>query len=344
MEAASPRNLRILIVDDQPEIHEDFDEMLAPNLLDPAVNAFGGESDDTHLPGFELSHAKNGEQALEMVRTAMDGDRPFALAFIDIRMPPGMDGIETIRRIREFERALEIVIMTAYTDRPLSEIVDAMVLPHKLLYIRKPFAREEIQQTALALVEKWNIARELANKRRQLEVSLQRLETVLDGTGDAIGLIDGSGRLIVANRWYEQLYGATESQLKDMPPEELKARTEARFRAPELSGLSHRMHDAWVGAAASFVEAVAEPDDTTARLFCRLTMPVPDPGQALPGQVVIYRDMSREAEVERLKTEVLRLRNELETTYAFEGMVGTSRAMQEVYVLMQHALGATSRF
>ena len=338
METASPRNLRILIVDDQPEIHDDFDEMLTPNLLDPAVDAFGGDGDATHLPAFELSHATSGEQACDMVRAATDADRPFALAFMDIRMPPGMDGIETIRRIREFEQALEIVIMTAYTDKPLSEIVDAMVLPHKLLYIRKPFAREEIQQTALALVEKWNIERELASKRRQLEVSHQRLEAVLDGTGDGIGLIDGSGRLMVANRWYEQLFGATESQLRDMSPEELKARTEARFRTPALPVRSYRMHSVWAGAVASVVETVAGPDDQSPRLFCRLTMPVPDPGQALPGHLVICRDMSREAEIQQLKAEVLRLRNELETTYAFEGMVGTSRAMQEVYALMQHAL------
>ena len=338
MNRVDPPNLRVLVVDDQAEIHDDFDEMLAPNLLDPAINGFGGENDDTFLPAFELSHAMSGEQAYDMVKAAADADRPFALAYIDIRMPPGIDGIETIRLIREFERSLEIVIMTAYTDKPLSEIVDAMVLPHKLLYIRKPFAREEIQQTALALVEKWNIERELASKRRQLEVSHQRLEAVLDGTGDAIGMFDGSGCLVVANRWYEQLFDATESQLKDMSPQELKARTEARLRTPALPEWSRRAPDAAAGNVVSVVEAVAGPGETAPRLFCRSTAPVPDLGQTLAGRLVIYRDMSREAEVEQLKAEVLRLRSELETTYAFEGMVGTSRAMQEVYVLMQHAL------
>lgn len=338
MDTVSPPNLRILIVDDQAEIHDDFDEMLAPNLLDPAINAFGGENDDTFLPAFELSHAMSGEQAYDMVKAAADADRPFALAYIDIRMPPGIDGIETIRLIREFERSLEIVIMTAYTDKPLSEIVDAMVLPHKLLYIRKPFAREEIQQTALALVEKWNIERELASKRRQIEVSHQRLEAVLDGTGNAIGMFDGSGCLVVANRWYEQLFDATESQLKDMSPQELKARTEARLRTPALPEWSSRAPDAAADSVVSVVEAVAGPGETAPRLFCRSTTPVPDLGQALAGRLVIYRDMSREAEVEQLKAEVLRLRSELQTTDAFEGMVGTSRAMQEVYALMQQAL------
>ena len=69
-------------------------------------------------------------------------------------MPPGIDGIETIRQIRAFEKNLEIVIMTAYTDKPLHEIVTNMELLHKLLYIRKPVAREEIQQITLSFGRK----------------------------------------------------------------------------------------------------------------------------------------------------------------------------------------------
>ena len=287
METVSSRNLRILVVDDQPEIHDDFDDMLTPGSLPPAVSAFGGEGDDTHLPAFQLSHAFNGEQACEMARSAADAGRPFALAFVDIRMPPGMDGIETIRRIREFERALEIVIMTAYTDKPLSEIVDAMVLPHKLLYIRKPFAREEIQQSALALVEKWNIERELARKRRQLEVSHQRLEAVLDATGDAMGLFDAGGHLLLANRWYEELFDATQGRLKEMSPQQLRARTEARFRKPSLTGRSLPTPDAAAGSAARLMEAVAGAGEPGPGLFCRLTSPVPEPGQAPAGHLVI---------------------------------------------------------
>ena len=120
--------------------------------------------------------------------------RPIAVAHIDVRMPPGIDGIETTRKIRQIEKDIEIVIMTAYTDKSLSEIVRDMELLHKLLYIRKPFAREEIQQITLSLVQKWNVEQELAEKRRQLTDSNQRLEAVLDSTGDAIGMFDVNGQ------------------------------------------------------------------------------------------------------------------------------------------------------
>ena len=162
-------NRRILIVDDQVQIHDDFDEILAPEPITTAGGVFAPQSDGAVVPAFELSHAMSGTDACNMVKAARDADRPFALAYIDIRMPPGIDGIETIRRIGEFEQALEIVIMTAYTDKPLSEIIHDMPLAHKLLYIRKPFASEEVQQITHSLVGKWNIEQELAENRRHLE-------------------------------------------------------------------------------------------------------------------------------------------------------------------------------
>ena len=88
-------------------------------------------------------------------------------------MPPGIDGIETIRRIRKIDRDVEIVIMTAYTDKALPEIVHDMELLHKLLYIRKPFAHEEIQQITLSLVGKWNVERELAEKQRSSPIAIE---------------------------------------------------------------------------------------------------------------------------------------------------------------------------
>ena len=112
---------------------------------DPAAAFLGHEEPDHHLPALELLHAMGGEEACALLEREAHLTRPIAVAYVDIRMPPGIDGVATVRNIRRFDRAIEIVLMTAYTDTPLADIVQDMELLHKLLYIRKPFAREEIQ-------------------------------------------------------------------------------------------------------------------------------------------------------------------------------------------------------
>ena len=331
-----PWNYRVLIVDDQEEIHNDFEEMLAPNAAkratDDLARAFVSETDTAFLPKFQLFHATSGEEACEMVRGGKGAGSPFAMAYIDVRMPPGTDGIETVRRIRKFEHDIEIVIMTAYSDKTLPEIVNDMELLHKLLYIRKPFSREEIQQITLSLVGKWNIEQELAKNRQQLEVSYQRLEAVLDATGDAIGMFDAGGRLQVANRGYEKLIGAPETELKQMPPGDLMARIKTRLRPPVLPELGRQLFFDSVGELEEEITDAPNP-----RLFYRSRAPVRDSQQNLMGHITVYRDVSKEVESEQMKAEVLRLRTELETTYCFGGIVGKSKNMQDVYGLMERA-------
>ncbi len=338
-------NGRVLIVDDQEAIHKDFEEMLAPGrparATDALAGAFVPEADRAFLPRIELSHATSGEQACGLIEEARESGRPFALAYIDVRMPPGTDGIETVRRIREFERQIEVVIMTAYSDKTLPDIVEDMEAVHKLLYIRKPFSREEIQQLTLSLVGKWNVEQELVRHQRDLETSNRRLEAgnerlraVLDATGDAIGMFDAEGRLRLANQGYEELLDATEDELRQMSPEDLAARIEARLRPPLLPepGRSLFLED-----AANLAEEVIDAGDDNPRLFHRSTAPVRDHHQDLMGHITVYRDVSKEVESEQMKAEVLRLRSELRTTCGFDGIVGRSKSMQEVYALMERA-------
>ena len=338
-------NYRVLIVDDQEEIHNDFEEMLASGLTKRATDelaaAFVTQSDKSVLPQFELSHATSGEEACAMVKAAQESNRPFALAYIDVRMPPGTDGVETVRQIRQFERDLEIVIMTAYSDKTLTDIVNDMELLHKLLYIRKPFSREEIQQITLSLTGKWNIEQELAKHQRELEdsnrqfdASNQKLQAVLDATGDAIGMFDADGRLQVANQGYEKLLDAAESELQQMSPSNLTARIKARLRPPVGPELGRGL---LLDRAGDLEEEIAAAGDAKPRLFYRSTAPVYDSQQNLMGRIVMYRDVSREVESEQMKAEVSRLRAELGTTYAFDGMVGKSKNMQDLYALMQRA-------
>ena len=337
MESENYGNNRVLIVDDQKEIHDDFVEMLTPGLVgaatDELASAFLVEEAQTFLPEFEILHAMSGEEACEIAKAGKESNRPVALAFIDIRMPPGIDGIETTRRMREIDRDVEIVIMTAYTDKSLPEIIHEMELLHKLLYIRKPFTTEEIIQITLSLVGKWNVEQELAEKQRQLTLGHQRLKAVLDATGDAMAMYDVRGRLLFANRGYEKLFDLAESEIQKIPPRDLMARFKERFQEPSPSDLGGRFLLEDIDAAA------AAPADQLPkqRLFYQSTTPVRDGREDVIGNLYVYRDVSKEVEVERMKAEVLRLRTELETTYSFAGMVGASPQMQRVYALIKQA-------
>ena len=338
MELTDRDSRRVLIVDDQDEIHEDFEEMLGQGgpkaSTDELAAAFVTEEDRSFLPDFELLHASGGEEAFQIVETARESDRPIAAAFVDIRMPPGIDGIETIRRIRKIDRDIEIVIMTAYTDKSLPEIIHDMELLHKVLYIRKPFAREEIQQIALSLVGKWNVERALVEKQVKLDSSNQRLEAVLNATGDAMAMYDDGGRLVFANEGYEKLLDMSQGELKEISPEELAERFEERFQAPGAPDLEGQF---LIGESDEMVADTETGQLPRQRLFYRSTAPVRGGGEEVMGRLIVYRDVSREIEVERMKAEVLRLRGELEKTYSFAGIVGNSASMQQVYAMMKQA-------
>ena len=331
-------NNRVLIVDDQDNIHDDFDDMLTSgssgSATDDLAEAFLEETDDSFLPNLELFHASSGERAYELVKSAKDAGAPIAVAYVDIRMPPGIDGIETIRRIRKIEKDIEIVIMTAYTDKPLPEIVRDMELLHKLLYIRKPFAREEVQQITMSLVQKWNVEQELVENRRQLTTSHRRLETVIDATGDAIGMFDDNGRMLFANHEYRQLFNLPEDRLHEMSPADLEARVKERLQAMAASDEDPA---AQLENAGSIVEEVGGGDESPQRLYYRMAIPIESNNGDGGGSVVSYRDMSKEAEIQRMKAEVVRLRAELETANSFDEIVGKSKEMQQLYALIQRA-------
>ena len=339
MEFKKDWNYRVLVVDDQGEIHQDFEEMLTPGftaaLTDDLADAFASEVDESFLPKFKLLHTRSGSEAYDIVKTTIETGDPIAVAYVDIRMPPGMDGIETTQRIRAIDENIEIVLMSAYTDKSIGEIVHEMDLLHKLLYIRKPFAREEIQQITLALAEKWNVESELGDKRRQLEISNQRLKSVLDSTGDAIAMFDVTGHLQFANRGYEEMFELTTDVLKQMSPEELGEHVKGYFQEP---GRFEETETQLLARPEKVFEEVAEVRRPERKMLYRFTAPVYDIEQKVIGRIIVFRDISKEIEISQMKVEVSRLRTELEMKYAFDKIIGKSEAMKSVYVLMQQAI------
>ena len=325
------RDSRVLIVDDQPEIHEDFREMLAvsgpPTIVDELAEAFVSEDQSAVLPTFELLHAHSGAEAIALVEGALNAGAPIAMAFVDVRMPPGMNGVTTVQRIREADPDIEFVIMTAYTDLSLIDLIENIEPLHKLLYVRKPFMREEIQQITIALVEKYNVARRLKARERELRASHRRLEAILGSTGEAIAMFGLDGRLAFANRPYEDMCDAAEGALVGRlagdcePPLRPLAASDGEY--PASFGGDGEVC-VWLGAGRRGP-------------FHRAEMPVTDDeGQAL-GLVHIYRDLSAQVDNLRMEVEIRKLRAELESGATFRGIVGSSRAMHRVFALMRAA-------
>ncbi|MDP6717098.1 MAG: response regulator, partial [Pirellulaceae bacterium] len=168
------RNRRILVVDDNLAIHSDFRKILVSDgsgqELEDAEAAFFGEGCDINRElNVELDSAHQGQEGLEKVVAAVAENRPYALAFVDMRMPPGWDGLTTIEQLWKADPDLQVVICTAYSDNTWSDIREQLGDTDQLLILKKPFDNVEVCQLALALTEKWHLAQQARLKKRDLE-------------------------------------------------------------------------------------------------------------------------------------------------------------------------------
>ncbi len=169
-------NRRILIVDDNAAIHADFRKILAvadsdrTALEQEAAFLFGDAATPAHpAPVFELYSAFQGQEALEAVHRAKQDAHPFAVAFVDVRMPPGWDGVETSARLWEVDPELQVVICTAYSDYAWSDMLKQLGHTDRLLILKKPFDNVEVSQLAVALTAKWMLARQASRRMEELE-------------------------------------------------------------------------------------------------------------------------------------------------------------------------------
>jgi len=169
------KNGRVLVVDDNEAIHKDFRKILAsPTPPNPALESTGAlllnrEPAAEPEPGpFEIDTASQGREALEMVRRAESAGRPFAVAFIDMRLPPGRDGLDTIEHVWRESPDLQVVICTAYSDYSWDQIARRLGNASQWLILKKPFDAIEVRQLACALTEKWQLAKRARAKMDQM--------------------------------------------------------------------------------------------------------------------------------------------------------------------------------
>lgn len=192
---------RILIVDDNPAIHEDLKEVLCPNkltVIDEEATALEEElfSDDeekdsfeSYVPDYDIDDAFQGDEAIAMVEKAEGEGNPYALIFMDVRMPPGIDGIQTIHDIWERYPDIEIIICTAYSDYSWDQILEKLGSTDSLLFMKKPFDTVAVRQMALSLTKKWAMVRQnksdiqnlegkISNRTQDLKKMISNLESL----------------------------------------------------------------------------------------------------------------------------------------------------------------------
>jgi diguanylate cyclase (GGDEF)-like protein/PAS domain S-box-containing protein len=203
-------NFRIIIIDDNPSIHMDFIKILKTESFEEIDNLgaelFGHAKQTASLPKFEISVASQGEEGVQRIKESLDQGKPFALAFVDIRMPPGLDGIETIKKIWEIDKNIQVVICTAYSDYSWEETISHLGKTDNLLILKKPFDNISVRQLASALTTKWQLSEKTRNYTEQLKeqvatrtLSLQKslslVKSTFESSSDGIIVVGDNGTI-----------------------------------------------------------------------------------------------------------------------------------------------------
>jgi two-component system, NtrC family, sensor kinase len=216
-------NRRVLIIDDNQAIHADFRKILCPSqttvVLDRVeASLFDAPAAPTGSVTFEVDSAMQGKEGLERVQQAVQAGRPYALAFIDVRMPPGWDGIETTARIWKDDPDLQVVICTAYSDYSWDEMLAKIGQSDRLVILKKPFDNVEVLQLANALSEKWRLLQQtkfkvddleriVASRTEELRDSEQRFRTLSTCSPIGIFQTDSNGCYLYVNPRWESITG-----------------------------------------------------------------------------------------------------------------------------------------
>ena len=229
-------NHRILVIDDNKAIHDDLRKILLgeveaqAHLQDDEAILFGVEA--VPITRFEIDSAYQGHEGLSKLEQALAEERPYALAFVDVRMPPGWDGIETITRLWQVYPNLQVVVCTAYSDYSWNDIHRRLGMSENLLILKKPFDNIEVIQLAHALTRKWLVGRQaqarledldrmVALRTAELEAANERIKkqfeekaaaelafrTIFMSSPIGIALSDLNLRCVDMNRAMEELQG-----------------------------------------------------------------------------------------------------------------------------------------
>jgi PAS domain S-box-containing protein len=243
-------NHRILVIDDNQAIHDDLRKILIGEvqsreyLQEDEALLFGKET--VPIARFEIDSAYRGQEGLAKLEQSLAEGRPYALAFVDIRMPPGWNGVETIARLWQAYPDLQVVICTAYSDYSWSDMQRRLGQSENLLILKKPFDNIEVVQLAHALTRKWLAGSQararledldlmVARRTAELEAANRRIQkqleekaaaeaafhTVFESSPIGITLSDLNGRYVDVNHATEELTGTPKAAAIGRDPVEL---------------------------------------------------------------------------------------------------------------------------
>jgi len=175
--------VRILIVDDEMPVRDAYQRILSKahdsdldhELAAMETELFGDSERIEAASGFDLTLCKQGDEAVEVVKASLERGEPFAVGFLDVRMPPGPDGVQTGEWIRELDPNIQLVFVTGYSDYEPSEITHRIQPTDQLFYVQKPLRPQELRQFAVALCSRWMAERHLDENQEELVLTNERL-------------------------------------------------------------------------------------------------------------------------------------------------------------------------
>jgi diguanylate cyclase (GGDEF)-like protein len=216
--------LRIIVIDDNPAIYNDFKKILTPEqsgkrFVKLNKLLFGNETDIStlDLPKFQIDTASQGQEGVELIKKASASQDPYILAFVDIRMPPGWDGIETIKHIWEVDKDMQVVICTAYSDYSWEETIANLGMNDNLLILKKPFDSVAVRQLTYALTKKWQLMQDVRShmnflekkvleKTESLQHSLSLTRATLESSNNGIIVVDNDQKVVDYNSNFIDLW------------------------------------------------------------------------------------------------------------------------------------------
>ncbi|MBU3915644.1 response regulator, partial [bacterium] len=161
-------------------------------------------------PIYHIDSAFQGKEGVAKIEKACKEAKPYALAFVDMRMPPGWDGLITIERAWKIDPDLQVVICTAHADYSWNQIIERLKNTNNLLILKKPFENIEVKQLARSLTEKWRLISNLNDQTRKLKSSQENLAITLNSIADAVIATTPDGKIIRMNPAAEDLTGWSE--------------------------------------------------------------------------------------------------------------------------------------